>query len=149
MPMLVAADATTRDWGLLIDVHPELERVDESLLFAFCRRLRKESLFVGLFVTRRETVVVRDTGLTHELTRDRFKTQVVDTADLFARARIGAPLDGGGFVMQVERWLAVMATSWHTLLAPAAIEAMVPSVVGHLVGSVVYPLDDEDVAAAE
>jgi hypothetical protein len=148
MLTLVAVDPTTQAQGLLIEIHPELERANEPLLAALCRRLYDESVRVGLLVARRETIVVRDMVSDLEFARSRFETKTVETADLFESAQLGAPSVGDRFVAQVEQWLIAVATSWHSTLSRAAIAAMVPDVVGHLVGAAVHPRDD-DAAAAE
>jgi hypothetical protein len=147
MRTFVATDSSTHAHGLLIEVFPEVDEVEESLRAAFRRRLFDQNVRVGLMFARHQTLVVRDMVSDMEFSRNEFNTSDLDTSRLFSAARVGAPAAGDAFVSQVIRWLGETAASWQSTLPDDAFAVMVPDVVGHLVDASFEPLDAA--AAAE
>lgn len=134
---IVASDPTTGGRGLLIEVHANLDNVDDRK-DAFCTRMFDTSMRVGMLVTPKDTVVVRDTLSSMERVTNRFSFDYVNTADLFAASKQKANehiSDEAGLTKRVLAWLRAVGHSWWDNLPQAAVAAMVPDVVGHLVGA--------------
>jgi hypothetical protein len=134
MPSTIAAlDPVTGNRGLLVEVHPESTQVPADVVRALSERMFLRSIRVGLIVARKETLVLRDTLSSMDFRENRYEKHVLDTGDLFAGAKVGAPaVSESEFVKCVVHMLEAIASSWYSFLHQSAISAMVPDVVGNL-----------------
>ena len=139
---IAAVDPMTGARGLLAEVHAESVEVSGATLTAFSRQLFERNIRVGLLITRVQTMVVRDTFSSMEFRGNRFSTVVLSTPMLLERAALRPLGTGERFMSQVVTWLEAIGSSWHSFLHESAVQAMVPDVVGHLVGATLEIWDD-------
>ncbi|MEX1363275.1 MAG: hypothetical protein AB1Z98_09125 [Nannocystaceae bacterium] len=133
---IFARDPETGARGLVIEVRSDLVADDGTVptveADALRRRLFDRSMRVGLLVTPRHVLVVRDRLTSMTFVDNEFATYTIPTGRLFDAAHVGTP-SADTLLDQVRSWLEALAESWDTRLPADAFEAFVPDVVGHLV----------------
>lgn len=130
---IAAVDPRTGTRGLLVEVHPGVS-VPEQVIRSFKKRLFVRNIRVGLLVTRAQTMVLRDTLSSMDLSDNKYESHELNTKELLAAAQVRAATDQseGAFTRQVVQMLEAVGSSWYSFLHPSAVSAMVPDVVGNL-----------------
>lgn len=129
---IMALDGETRERIMLIEIHPKLrEEPSAELLESFQRCMFGHRVFNGLFITHKQTRVVRDFVNSRDYETNVFRIDLLDTEKLLEKMP-NADVEGS-----VRSLLACLsAGSWSRVLPKEAYPAMIPFVVGSLAGAV-------------